>query len=731
MFPLSPQPACADVGTMRAWALWALTLHCGLSLAVLPAKPENISCNFYYKKNFTCTWSPEKEANRTWYTVWRTYLNGRASDICTTSSENGTWCSFLSPKSPITPPDNYTIQVEARNEGGAVVSDLTHWYLNAVVRIEPPTIISVQPVWGINRTLQIRWKRPVLAPVSSDLKYLLRYRTVNSARWMEVSFEEKWNGSQTYNLVGLQPFAEYVVALRCMPKGSQFWSGWSLEKRGTTEEAPLGLDLWRVLGPVQEDGRRPATLLWKKARGTPALEQTLGYHVRYFPENNANLTETLNTTRQQLELLLDGRAYQVSVVSYNSWGQCPAATLRIPAVGERASRCIEAVQTRLTQDQLVVAWQSSAPDVDTWMVEWFPDLDAEPSALCWELVSGARNWTIQQDALTPFWCYNISVYPMLRDRVGEPSSVQAYVKEGVPSAGPVTKVEDIGVKGVTVTWKEIPKTQRNGFISNYTVFYQAEDGKAFSKTVNASTLRSDLGSLTRMTSYTVQVMASTSAGGANGTRINFKTLSMSVLEICVTASLVGGGLLALTILTAAFGLKRPNKLRRLCCPDVPNPAESSIAMWRGDDLKSVLTLNTDASVSSEEDRILKPGAAPRDLVDKLVVNFENFLDEVPTGAPGKGQESVPGGEENEYVTSPYRPYWAPGDSPVGPAQRLCPGRPEGSGPAAGQQLPRSAPGPGPGQAGEEGPQTLYLKNSVTTREFLVSANPPDQTKREI
>ena len=51
----------------------------------------------------------------------------------------------------------------------------------------------------------------------------------------------------------------------------------------------------------------------------------------------------------------------------------------------------------------------------------------------------------------------------------------------VPSAGPVTKVENIGVRTVTITWKEIPKHQRNGFINNYTIFYQAEDGKEFCK----------------------------------------------------------------------------------------------------------------------------------------------------------------------------------------------------------------------------------------------------------
>lgn len=47
------------------------------------------------------------------------------------------------------------------------------------------------------------------------------------------------------------------------------------------------------------------------------------------------------------------------------------------------------------------------------------------------------------------------------------------------------------------------------------------------KTVGASTRQCVLESLTRKTSYSVWVMASTSVGGLNSTRINFKTLSIS------------------------------------------------------------------------------------------------------------------------------------------------------------------------------------------------------------
>lgn len=61
-----------------------------------------------------------------------------------------------------------------------------------------------------------------------------------------------------------------------------------------------------------------------------------------------------------------------------------------------AFQCIKAMQTCFTQDQLVMEWRSSALEVDTWMIEWVPDLDTESSTISWESVSQTRNWTIQQ-----------------------------------------------------------------------------------------------------------------------------------------------------------------------------------------------------------------------------------------------------------------------------------------------------------------------------------------------
>lgn len=55
------------------------------------------------------------------------------------------------------------------------------------------------------------------------------------------------------------------------------------------------------------------------------------------------------------------------------------------------------MQAYLAEPLLVVEWQTSIPEVVTWMVEWLPEA-AEPQfpALSWESVSQVTNWTIEQ-----------------------------------------------------------------------------------------------------------------------------------------------------------------------------------------------------------------------------------------------------------------------------------------------------------------------------------------------
>lgn len=123
-----------------------------------------------------------------------------------------------------------------------------------------------------------------------------------------------------------------------------------------------------------------------------------------------------------------------------------------------------------------------------------------------------------------------------------------------------------------------------------------------------------------------------------------------------------------------------------------------------------------------------------------MVNFENFLEVLSTEEARKGQESILGGEANEYVTSPSRPDCPPGESfkepPAtevipGDTYNQCLGMTEEIYPEFNEQLLSSCPSPEPEPLREEQHPNPYLKNSVTTREFLVHGNIPEHTKREI
>lgn len=144
----------------------------------------------------------------------------------------------------------------------------------------------------------------------------------------------------------------------------------------------------------------------------------------------------------------------------------------------------------------------------------------------------------------------------------------------------------------------------------------------------------------------------------------------------------------------------------------------------------------DDTVNTEEDRILKPCTVSQDLIDKLVVNFENFLEEVSI-EPTNDRENVLGGEENEYVYTPYRPYYPVEKSfedpsiltKIPPAESLLYPEMPASCSEAKEHL-SSTQSLRPDHFSEEEAMNPYLKNSVTTREFLMSETLLDQSQRE-
>ncbi|NWZ61255.1 IL31R protein, partial [Acrocephalus arundinaceus] len=330
------------------------------------------------------------------------------------------------------------------------------------------------------------------------------------------------------NLTGLWDSTDYSVAVRCINNESAFWSGWSGEKNGSTEDnAPPGkVDLWRVIESSHSSRNRTVHLMWKPLKSFPPSGRTLGYKIQYFPENNPARNRTNNSTERKITLLLNEEAHIISVTAYNSAGKSPEAILRIPSTDEKSSQMIETVITSMTNEEVVVQWITSEPETTKYVVEWYEELEMDPFGRSWQYVSNSTEWKNNKKNFKPFICYNISVYPLYGSNVAAPFYTQIYAQEKKPSEGPVADTSVLGKNEVTIKWNEISKSERNGFITNYTIFYKPEDGNELNETVNSDVLQYRLKSLQANTQYTVWIMASNQAGGTLGEQKTFKTLKL-------------------------------------------------------------------------------------------------------------------------------------------------------------------------------------------------------------
>ncbi|NXH94199.1 IL31R protein, partial [Pachycephala philippinensis] len=330
------------------------------------------------------------------------------------------------------------------------------------------------------------------------------------------------------NLTGLWDSTDYSVAIQCIKNQSTIWSGWSGEKNGSTKEKgpPGKVDLWRVIEPSHSSGNRSVHLMWKPLKSFLPSGSILGYKIQYFPENKTSRQRTNNSTEEKITLVLNEEAHIISVTAHNSAGESPEAILRIPSTDEKTFQTIGTVTTSTTNEEVVVQWITSEPEPTKYVVEWYEELEVDPFGRSWQYVSNSTKWKNNKKNFKPFICYNISVYPLYGSNVAAPSHAQIYAQEKKPSKGPVADTGTVGKNEVTIKWNEIPKDKRNGFITNYTIFYTSEDGKELNETVNSDILQYRLKSLQPNTQYTVNIMASNRAGGTIGESKTFKTLKL-------------------------------------------------------------------------------------------------------------------------------------------------------------------------------------------------------------
>ncbi|XP_064355901.1 interleukin-31 receptor subunit alpha-like [Dromaius novaehollandiae] len=734
-----------------------LLVHTEVKSGFPPDTPGNISCIYYFNVELACSWTSGRQTNLTTnYTLYRKMMREQGVTIpnmvgssCQSKTES---CSFYYPNTPYS--SSFCFQVKAENVLGEASSDCVPIALEKIEKFKfPPEILSVKKIAGVKQLLAVTWKKPEKIIPSQDLNCRVRYRNLysNSSETVPVTLT---SGEKiaSLNLTGLWDSTEYAVAIQCISVESKFWSEWSREKMASTEEkAPSEkVDLWRVIESSCSAGNRSVHLMWKLLNHFPPPGRILGYRIQYFPENNASLKMMNITTNKKITLLLNDEAYIISVIAYNSAGDSPEATLRIPSTDEKTAQIIEAARTFTANEEVVVEWMASRSEVTRYVVEWYEDLEMDPFCRSWLYISNSTNWRTNKKTFKPFICYNISVYPLYGNKVGAPYSMQTYVQEKKPSEGPVADTGIPGKNEITIKWKEISKDKRNGFISNYTIFYKPEGGKELNETVNPDVLQYRLKSLQANTQYTVHIMATNEAGGTMGEPKTFKTLKFNEDDIIFIAVLVGLSMLVLLVLWITCILKK-HVLKKVCWPDVPNPAESIAVEWPLDAsmnnsfLKEVMS--EDKTIGGLEDVSVLEPCFPEEHEDSLLMNRENHVSEYTdtnTKDMINGDKTIPYNEEHEAAKhlSPSMPYTISDQdfrsqvlSNLIPAKQIQPIEMleddlHESQHTSHQNEENKEEALNLSDLNEKAVFNPYLKNSVNTREFLVSENLPEHSKNE-
>ncbi|XP_025027079.1 interleukin-31 receptor subunit alpha [Python bivittatus] len=680
--------------------LWILTMLCNFCLTALPQKPENISCIYDYNGTLSCSWTSGKETssdttyiiNTSWY---------KSKDY-TCEMKNGL-CSVYN-----VPDGSYRIQVTAKNNFGEVASHQTLLHLREILKPGPPSIMKVE---GMKGMLKVCWERhnddKSFDPVTCQIQYQATTKNISSVINVQMGSYEREKCS---NLTGLWNFTNYTVVVRCKVNESRFWSEWSKKATNRTEEqAPLKVDLWRVIETFHPNGNRSVHLLRKEHKEFPSSGIIVGYTVKYIMENNT--TELKYNQNESVIFNLMGEACEISVIAHNSAGDSPEATIRIPSIGEESveHQRIASLKASPSGEEMILTWDPTDSEINGYIIEWYDELETDPDKRSWDRITNITEWTSPKGIFKRHTCYHFSVYPLHKGEIKMPSSTNIYFYEGIPSIGPNAEVKNPGKNDAIIKWEEIPKSERNGVIINYTILYKAEDGKQLEETVNGSVLQYQLKSLQSNTRYRAQIRANTTAGGQTGKETYFVTKLFSITDIVFITVSIGIFMSCLLIVGLLWAVKY-QMMKRICWPQIPRPviascpaASQKIILGNSPSEDDINILKTDTCSENE-----LPLLNPEDCFKQADVTAKIMV---------AGQETFCTGEYKALEC--FLPVSSLKDDSK---NQILPAVTRDSESYVNEEMPHQV------NLKERTEFNPYLKNSVCTREFLDCENVEQNTK---
>ncbi|XP_056676977.1 interleukin-27 receptor subunit alpha [Monodelphis domestica] len=359
--------------------------------------------------------------------------------------------------------------------------------LDDIVKPEPPKLFPVE-FSDDPRAVTVTWNTPAWPPHES-FECQLRFRNILASVWQQV--EPKDLTSSFLELRGLEPATGYEMSSRCQLQNSMgFWSDWSSTlKFQTLPVAPTSLvDMWVLGSPCRSSRPKEESyvLLWKVTWDLEAVSQLgitetvlrvdlmpgsgLNYtvvfqgpgrdwHPKVIPCCNAILPN--GTERNELQLL-----YCVG-----NWGT------KLPGLYLSPGSAPKSVQVNSMGNQgILVKWVPEPQEYQEFVVEWTQE-DSSLQELNWTRLPTGSQSTLLRGNFEKGVPYCVTVSGVSPKGLAFAPPVWGYSQEIEPLEGPALwQLPDAASGALTVAWAELPRGQRGGHLTHYTLYVQQDSG---------------------------------------------------------------------------------------------------------------------------------------------------------------------------------------------------------------------------------------------------------------
>ncbi|KAK5870005.1 hypothetical protein PBY51_024672 [Eleginops maclovinus] len=503
---------------------------CGLDISpgYPPERPKNISCTYEVKNNESgvvfCSWDRGRDTLlKNDLKLWRRIVYKNQTD---TPVEYSVSSDLRSADFPVTSSvQMISVWVHAKNTLGSADSITKNYTLRDIKM--PSTPVLHQPDCS-SRECIIKVEQPVMTQ-HLEIQYKADTQTWTSSPDSVVQM-----GS--VQVPSLEPYTLYQFRVRTK-FSTGLWSQWNDKiSSWTEEEAPTQeLDVWYAELAADFGSLK---VFWKELSISAAKGKILSYRVRVYSPNSGQTITNVSAEARSYLVPFCGDC-EVSVWACNSKGSSPPANIMsgYTKVKLRHLKSFQDVHVAAENLSVTLSWRKPDSAARQSLVEWFPE-GLKLEELRWVRLGSNENHVVITD-VNPFECYEGAVYVFYNDSsVRKTRFTGVTTMESAPTMSPSFQ-QTVEGKQVSVTWGEIPRGQRGGCLTNYTIYLENSERHIERYSVPASQRFYTIMGLSSA-NYKMCMTAFTAKGeGPRGESIKFfmqQESQLSFLLVCAVAT---------------------------------------------------------------------------------------------------------------------------------------------------------------------------------------------------